>query len=85
VQNYNTNRNILQALRKYNNESTQKSLSGHSGEPGRFINLSLVTGELLLDFPGPEWLKSRSANCLSCGIEDGRKRRFTGEDVNYTE
>ena len=83
------NQNFLQTLHKYNNKATQKSLSARLSEADRFEDFSAKTDDLLLDFSRTGMDRASLAQLLKvaedCGLEDARKRLFSGEDINFTE
>ena len=83
------NQNFLQTLHKYNNKTTQKSLSARLSEADRFEDFSAKTDDLLLDFSRTGMDRMSLAQLLKvaedCGLENARKRLFSGEDINFTE
>ena len=83
------NQNFLQTLHKYNNKTTQKSLSARLSEADRFKDFSAKTDDLLLDFSRTGMDRMSLAQLLKvaedCGLENARKRLFSGEDINFTE
>jgi len=83
------NQNFLQTLHKYNNKTTQKSLSARLNEADRFKDFSAKTDDLLLDFSRTGMDRMSLVQLLKvaedCGLEDARKRLFSGEDINFTE
>ena len=80
---------FLQALHKYNIKPTQKTLSSLLNEPDRFKNFSANTGDLLLDFSrtglDQQTLSQLLALAEECGVEEARKRLFSGQNINFTE
>ena len=83
------NQNTLQMLQKYNINPEQKPLSERLGEPDRFENFSIKTDGLLLDFSRTAMDSKSLAQLLTmaeeAGVEDARRRLFTGENINFTE